>query len=145
MVATQICGSISNHMRNPRQNPLHRHSVEAKTSVHTFFSNKAVNFKATSLGITTLELKDLLLQTSVACYWSFDQFDNKIFRSLINRGFPGHICPGRNGMKQLLRRAADMARTEIKDQFANYDSQISLALDCWTSPNHWEFMGTSPL
>ena len=46
-------------------------------------------------------------------------------------------------MKQMLTVAAETVRTEMKERFANVNSRISLALDCWTSPNRWEFMGTS--
>ena len=100
------------------------------------------SFRNTDVGITTIELNQLLLQTAVACNWPFDQFDNTYFRSLIDRGFPSHSCPQRRAMKQMLTVAAKTARAEIKQRFANVDSRISLALDCWTSPNRWEFMGT---
>lgn len=102
-------------------------------------------FKKSDIGITVSELNQLLLQTTVACNWPFDQFDHKQFRRLVHRGFPGHTCPRRKAMKQLLIRNAEEARQEIKDRFAKLNARISLALDCWTSPNRWEFMGTSPL
>ena len=47
-------------------------------------------------------------------------------------------------MSRLLVKAAQQARDEMKDRFTGNDSRISLALDCWTSPNRWEFMGMSP-
>jgi hypothetical protein len=39
---------------------------------------------------------------------------------------------------------AEKARDEIKTRFENHDGRISLALDCWTSSNRWEFMGMTP-
>lgn len=106
------------------------------------YFTKQLSFRNTDVGITTIELNQLLLQTTVACNWPFDQFDDPHFRSLIHRGFPGHSCPQRKAMKQMLTEAAETVRTEIKERFANLNSRISLALDCWTSPNRWEFMGT---
>lgn len=93
-------------------------------------------------GITTPELQRLLLQTMAICNWPFDQFDNLIFRHLLRRGFPGHKLPRRLTMARLLKVAAQTARGEIKERFAEHDGSISLALDCWTSSNRWEFMGT---
>jgi hypothetical protein len=93
-------------------------------------------------GITTPELQRVLLQTMATCNWPFDQFDNLIFRHLLHRGFPGHKLPCRCTMARLLKIAAQTARGEIKERFAEDDGSISLALDCWTSSNRWEFMGT---
>jgi len=94
-------------------------------------------------GITTPELQRVLLQTMATCNWPFDQFDNLMFRYLLRRGFPGHKLPRRLTMARLLKVAAQTARGEIKERFAEHDGSISLALDCWTSSNRWEFMGTS--
>jgi hypothetical protein len=47
-------------------------------------------------------------------------------------------------MMNLLKKMIEIARREIKERFENMDSRISLALDCWTSSNRWEFMDTSP-
>jgi hypothetical protein len=95
------------------------------------------------VGLTTAEVERLLLQTAVACNWSFNQFDNKIFRKFFEKAFPGHRCPGRRKVKTILTRVAAEARKDIIDRFAANDSNISLALDCWTSSNGYEFMGTS--
>jgi hypothetical protein len=62
------------------------------------------------------------------------------FRALIHRGFPGHECPHRKAMTQRLEEGAQRARIDIKERFpANY-SRIGLELDCWITPNRWEFM-----
>lgn len=91
------------------------------------------------------ELQRLLLQTMVTCNWPFDQFDGEVFRYLLRRGFPGHNIPRRMSMRRYLTSAAEIARDEIKSRFEHHDGRISLALDCWTSSNRWEFMGmTSP-
>jgi hypothetical protein len=100
---------------------------------------------ARATGVTTPELQRLLLQTMATCNWPFDQFDNEIFRYLLHRGFPGHKVPRRKTMARLLKTAAETSRTEIKVRFEEHDGRISLALDCWTSSNRWEFMGILPL
>ena len=97
-----------------------------------YFTKQISNsgFRNTDVGITTIELNQLLLQTAVACNWPFDQFDNAHFRSLIHRGFPGHSCPQRKAMKQMLTVVVETAKTEMKECFPNLDSHIGLALEC---------------
>ena len=97
-----------------------------------YFTKQISNsgFRNTDVGITTIELNQLLLQTAVACNWPFDQFDNTYFRSLIDRGFPGHSCPQCRAMKQMLTVVVETAKTEMKECFPNLDSHISLALEC---------------
>jgi len=94
------------------------------------------------VGITNTDLDALLLRAAIVCNWPFDQFENTDFRALIHRGFPGHECPHRHTMASRLTEAAEAARMDIKERLTSNDSRISLALDCWTSPNRWEFMGT---
>ena len=90
------------------------------------------------------ELQRLLLETTVTCNWSFDQFEVEVFRYLMRRGYPGYNIPRRKTVRRHLTSGAEKAREEIKSRFENHDGHISLALDCWTSSNRWEFMGTTP-
>lgn len=90
------------------------------------------------------ELQRLLLETTVTCNWPFDQFDVEVFRYLMRCGYPGHTIPRRKTVKRQLTLGAEKARDEIKSRFENHDGRISLALDCWTSSNRWEFMGINP-
>jgi len=94
--------------------------------------------------MSSQELQRLLLETMVACNWPFDQFDVEIFRYLMHRGYPGHTIPRRKTAKRQLSLEAEKARDEIKSRFESHDGRISLALDCWTSSNRWEFMGINP-
>src|SRR5437762_12295854 len=75
---------------------------------------------------------------------SFDQFEVEVFRYLMRRGYPGYNIPKRKTVRRHLTSGAEKAREEIKSRFENHDGHISLALDCWTSSNRWEFMGTTP-
>ena len=90
------------------------------------------------------ELQRLLLETMVTCNWPFDQFNVKIFQYLMCRGYPGHHISRRTTVYRKLTLEAEKARDEIKTRFENHDGRISLALDCWTSSNRWEFMGMTP-
>jgi len=90
------------------------------------------------------ELQRLLLETTVTCNWPFDQFEVEVFRYLMRRGYPGYNIPKRKTVRRHLTSGAEKAREEIKSRFENHDGHISLALDCWTSSNRWEFMGTTP-
>ena len=101
-------------------------------------------FNAADIGVTKFELEELLLNTAVTCNWPFEQFNNPQFQAFVLRGFPGHSCPSRKVMSKLLKTKAEACRVNIKERLSEIDSRISLALDCWTSPNRWEFMGTFP-
>jgi hypothetical protein len=95
--------------------------------------------------MTKEEINDLLLQTMVACNWSFNQFDNPQFQFFITRLVPNHRCPSRRQMRNLLKKGADTARAEIKEKLEKSTARVSLALDCWSSSNSYNFMGiTAP-
>ena len=118
-----------------------KHQVTAP-SRPTMVQATIENLLSRPRGITSSELQRLLLETMVTCNWSFDQFDVPVFRSLLHRGYPGHKIPHRHTIQSYLGSAAETAREEIKSRFEGHDGRISLALDCWTSSNRHEFMGT---
>ena len=91
--------------------------------------------------MTKDELEQLLLQTMAACNWSFNQFDLPYFQYFIARTVPQHQCPGRKRMRAILATAASTAKQDIKSRLAACDSRVSLALDCWSSSNCYNFMG----
>jgi hypothetical protein len=91
--------------------------------------------------LTKNELEQLLLHTMVACNWSFNQFDLPHFQYFITKTIPQHRCPGRKRMHTLLAKAAITARADIKERLSSCDVRISLALDCWSSSNSYNFMG----
>ena len=113
----------------------------ANPTVDTYFQPQ---FRATDVSISKAGLEELLLDTAVMCNWPFEQFDNPHFQKLIKRGFLGHTCPSRKTITSLLKTRARSARAEIKEKMEGNSYRISLALDCWTSPNRWEFMGIFP-
>ena len=121
-----------------------QHKTVGARSIESYFGTLTQSESTIQVGILKSELEELLLQATVACNWPFDQFSNPRFRTIIHRGFPGHKCPGRNAMTALLKKKAIVVRAEIKERLIETNSRISLALDCWTSPNRWEFMGISP-
>ena len=90
---------------------------------------------------TQTGLEELLLRSMVANYWPFCQFDDHAFRDLIRQGFPHLKIPNRKSIKVLLTSYANRARSEMVSRFAANDSQFSLAMDIWTSPNGHDFMG----
>lgn len=89
---------------------------------------------------TQNEFEVLCLRAMVASNWPFSQFEVPEFRSLLNGGYDLHL-PSAKVIKARLAKYADEAREEIKVRITNNESRISLALDCWTSPNRLEFMG----
>ena len=83
------------------------------------------------------------LNAMVACNWSFEQFSIGSFQQLLNIGH-GFEVPTPKVMKARLKKYTKLAMDEIKQRLMNNESRISLALDCWSSPNQLEFMGISP-
>jgi hypothetical protein len=79
----------------------------------------------------------------IACNWSFEQFRVESFRELLDTDH-GFEVPTPKIMKARLKKYTKLAQMEIKDRLRNNDSRISLALDCWSSSNRLEFMGTFP-
>ena len=92
---------------------------------------------------TQNEFEVLCLRAMVASNWPFSQFEVPEFQSLLNGGYDLHV-PSAKVIKARLAKYADEAREEIKVRLTNNESRISLALDCWTSPNRLEFMGICP-
>lgn len=90
--------------------------------------------------LTQPELDKLLLQTLAACNWPFNQFNNSQFQYFINRVLPNHHCPGRKQIRNLLKKEADIAREDIKERLITCTSRVSLALDCWSSSNSYNFI-----
>ena len=82
------------------------------------------------------------LNALVACNWSFEQFSVGPFRELLNISH-GFEVPTPKVMKTRLKKYVKLAQKEIKQRLTNNESRISLALDCWSSSNRLEFMGTS--
>jgi hypothetical protein len=87
------------------------------------------------------QLEEVLMQCLVASNWSFRQFSVHPFQKLLASGFPKLHPPSARIMRLRLPKYAEEARADIKKRFKENISRISLALDCWTSPNRLEFMG----
>lgn len=52
---------------------------------------------------------------------------------------PFYQAPGRTQLKLLVTSHAQLVKEQIIQQLPS-DRKISLALDCWTSPNHLAFL-----
>jgi hypothetical protein len=149
VVICKKCSKIYDHPRlkldsststlNKHINKHHRQSNPAQTSVGAMDNFIKPRFSKET--ITKIELEQLLLETTAVCNWPFFIFDNKHFQHFLQRAFSDHNPPGRKQMKNLLEKAADTARNEIRSRFAFSSSRISLALDFWASSNSYNFMG----
>jgi hypothetical protein len=152
-VRCRICAKEYMHpyaKQDSNNSNLHKHlrwhkKKQAKES-QSSISNRTINdfyppFKPSDIGFTKSQLEQLLLDTAITCNWPFDQFNSLQFRLLIERGFTGHHCPTGRVMRKLLKDKASVIRADLKARLTENSSYISLALDCWTSPNRWEFMG----
>ena len=125
--------SLSKHIKTHEEKELQK---SKEGSMDKFLkSNKNMRVLA------KVDFDAILLETAVTCNWSFYQFDVPQFKYFLSRAFPEHRSPGRKYVKSLLAKAATKAREEIKERLAAETSKISLALDCWTSDNCYEFMG----
>jgi hypothetical protein len=136
--------TLNKHIESHQKRDLNEQTQRMKP-LKAYFSGSASRVVSPNIGITKTELQTLLLHTAVACNWAFDQFDDPYFRDMLHRAFPGHTIPGRKKISTLLVDAAIVARADMRKILTENLSRISLALDCWTSSNRWEFMGMSSL
>ena len=134
--ANSSTSSLSKHLKSHKKKDAQLPKKDTRP-LNEYFSSSTQRHQT----LFESEFKELLLHTVVTCNWPFDQFDNPQFQELLSRGFPAHTLPGRNAMKAQLTKSAEEARADIKWRLAENQSHVSLALDCWTSPNRWEFMG----
>jgi hypothetical protein len=124
----------------------HRNACRFKhraPSVNSAASTNGPDIRTFFVQLNQSQFEELLMRAMVACNWPFTQFATPAFIELLRRGFPRLNPPTPRVMHLRLERYADEARDEIKNRFRENDSRISLALDCWTSPNRLEFMGMS--
>ena len=111
-------------------------------SVITETSSNGADIRYIFSQVSQEQFEELLMRATVASNWPFTQFVTPAFQELLRKGFPKLKPPSPRVMRLRLERYANQAREEIRLRFGENNSRISLVLDCWTSPNHLEFMGT---
>ena len=89
------------------------------------------------------EFEEICLRAMVACNWAFSQFSIEPFRTLLSEGYADMNIPSPKVMRGRLFKYASQATLEIKSRLVVNTSHINLVLDCWTSSNHLEFIGTA--
>ena len=140
--STSSTNNLNRHRRGCFKRPQTNSSVPvvaATTITSLDLSQQDIRTMFNTLGQEQLE--EVLMQCLVASNWSFRQFSVHPFQKLLSSGFPKLHPPSARIMRLRFPKYAEEARADIKKRFKENLSRISLALDCWTSPNRLEFMG----
>ena len=89
------------------------------------------------------KLTEVVLNGAIHSNISFRAATNPVWMSLLKLGFPNIRIPDRRSLPRLLEKRATEARYDLKMQLSLNDSNISLALDGWTSTTNVSFQGMS--
>ncbi|KAL1725340.1 hypothetical protein EV714DRAFT_221514, partial [Schizophyllum commune] len=65
------------------------------------------------------------------------------FKRLMKTGQPDHYIPSCSTVSRDVKRVFVKTRTRIARMLQEYESDLSFQTDCWTSPNHKAYMGTT--
>ncbi|KAL1657498.1 hypothetical protein GGF50DRAFT_68795, partial [Schizophyllum commune] len=65
------------------------------------------------------------------------------FKRLMKTGRPDHYIPSRSTVSRDVKRVFVKTRTRIARMLQEYEGDLSFQTDCWTSPNHKAYMGTT--
>ena len=86
---------------------------------------------------------DKVLNFFISGNITFNQADNPAFQELLGMiKIEGQFMKAnRKSVCEWLDFHAENAREDLMVYLIENDSEISLALDCWTSGNHYAFMG----
>jgi len=123
-----------------------RHSVpdlgtRRSTSVSSFFSTKS---DITNKPLSQRDVVDDALRFFISGNVPFNQAENgyfkKLFSSIKVNGKPASP-PSRKAIRARLKDAASIAREKLKQELAENDLQVSLALDCWSSRTGHSYVG----
>lgn len=92
--------------------------------------------------LTTPNLHRQILRTMISLNLSFRAMENEAFRTLLrmlNPDSPTYL-PGRTKLRDLLDQEH---KATMENLLSNREptTKVSLATDCWTSPNHLGFLG----
>lgn len=85
-----------------------------------------------------------VLRIIVAGNLSFSFVENPEFVVLLQHAYPSCNYPNRRSVAKALKKNAKAEKISLKEELAQNDSKISLALDGWTSSNNMAFLGMSP-
>ncbi len=92
--------------------------------------------------MTADRLAEKLLRIVVSANQPFIFIENQEFRDLLDEAFPKCPVPSRQIMPDLLSANANRAVSELRQELADNDSKVSLALDVWTTRTNYAFLGT---
>lgn len=113
------------------------------TNVWDLASNRSEDWTTTG-AMTDEKLREQVLRIIVAGNLSFSQAENQELQKLLHHAYPGVAIPNRRSVVACLEENVKEARTRLKKDLADIDSQIHLAIDCWSARGiqHQAFIGT---
>lgn len=94
--------------------------------------------------MTRANLCEQVLRIAVSGSLSFSFVENDEFVALLQHAYPHCVPPNRRSLAERLKDNAEREKERLKAELERLDSKISLAMDCWTSRNHYGYMGKPP-
>jgi len=91
--------------------------------------------------MTSERLREILLRILVSANLPFAFVENEEFRKMLHEAFPNCQIPRPQTMPDLLSASALYAASELRQELAANESNVSLAMDVWTTRNNLAFLG----
>jgi hypothetical protein len=113
-------------------------SVSKKVSF-TNTIEKYTHFTNSNNILSKDKLETLLLHIMIVCNWLFNLFENTQFQYFVSKT-SDQTCLGRKRMKTLLKNGANETEEKVQTRLTSCIARISLALNCWSSFNSYNFM-----
>ncbi|KAL1724711.1 hypothetical protein EV714DRAFT_222565 [Schizophyllum commune] len=89
-------------------------------------------------------------ETRAECvHWMVESFrpfalvEDDGFKRLMKTGRPEHYLPSRSTVSRDVKRVFVQTRSRIAQWLQEYEGDLNFQTDCWTSPNHKAYMGTT--
>ncbi|KAH9916622.1 uncharacterized protein BXZ73DRAFT_2163, partial [Epithele typhae] len=79
--------------------------------------------------------------TRTESYRPFNIVNDERLRSLLKTGRPGYWIPSATTVARDVKTLFARSRNRLSHMLRNYDGQLSISTDCWTSPNGHPFVG----
>jgi len=96
--------------------------------------------------MTDEKLREQVLRIIIDGNLSFAQAENEELQKLLRHAYPGVVLPNRRSVAASLEENVKQVKIQLKEELADVDSQIHLAIDCWSARGvqHQAFIGNTP-
>jgi hypothetical protein len=133
--------NMSRHLLSANCNKSGKRPAEAQNTLERHFKKgRSIPSEASSIPLFTQPaFQNALIHFILDANIPFRTLERPSFQALLQICRPSIQLPGRTHLQKLIAERATAARKQILKQLPS-SRKISLALDCWTSPNRLAFL-----